>query len=301
MGLYDQNRLAQDFFAKLFKLVYGYKNLQELDKLNEITNYPAIDLGDPDAKVAIQITSQNDGSKITKTIEKFIEHKLYESYDHLIIFIIGDKQAAYRAKFDTKSKFAFDREKDIWDDKHLAKAIDKISEIQTLEEIEKLLSENLSEYAFPERLFDDDIEKCIWALAHDVGEILEENPSARPLPNRNDDFIERKNALNHLSWDFYKDKIRGHLPYNAKIDEFLRNPINIKHQQCYLTVTNSIQKEYEQHRDQYTSFEDVFKKVFNNLPRDYENGINETKVKILLHNMYFNCDIGDNPNDDSTK
>jgi len=32
IGLFDSNRIAQDFFAELFSLVFGYENLKELEK-----------------------------------------------------------------------------------------------------------------------------------------------------------------------------------------------------------------------------------------------------------------------------
>ena len=90
IGLFDSNRFAQDFFAELFSLIFGYDNLKELDKLNDIVNYPAIDLGDENAKISFQITTQKDSQKIKDTIKKFIEHKLYNRYDRLVVFIIGD-------------------------------------------------------------------------------------------------------------------------------------------------------------------------------------------------------------------
>lgn len=80
IGLFDSNRVAQDFFSELFGLIFGYTNLRELDKLNGVVNHPAIDLGDSVARVAFQITTNSESSKIKSTIEKFIKYKLYEEY-----------------------------------------------------------------------------------------------------------------------------------------------------------------------------------------------------------------------------
>ena len=70
IGLFDSNRFAQDFFVGLFKIVFEYNNLEELDKLNSVVNYPAIDLGDKTAKIAFQITTKKDSEKVKDTIKK---------------------------------------------------------------------------------------------------------------------------------------------------------------------------------------------------------------------------------------
>ncbi len=291
IGLFDTNRIAQDFFAELFSIVFEYKNLKELDKLNDVVNYPAIDLGDENAKIAFQITRDSKSSKIKDTIEKFINHKLYETYDRLIIFVIGEKES-YTTSFYTQSKFVFDKEKDIWDDNFLIKEIDKL-DITKLEQIKNFLEENLVEFKFPERLFPNDIKKCIEILKRDFGSLTTIENSLR----RGDhDFIEKKNIINNLSWDFFKEKIRGHLHYNKDIFDFLSDPINSVLQKKYLKASQAIHEFYKDPSNNFISFEGVFGSVFKKLNTygDEVSGLN-TKLKILLHNMYFNCDIGDNP------
>lgn len=294
IGLFDSNRIAQDFFSELFKLIYGYGGLKDLDKLNDISNYPAIDLGDEDSRVAFQITTDASSDKIKDTIKKFIKYELYNTYDRLIIFIIGEKKA-YTTSFDTQSKFSFDAEKDIWDDNSLTKDLDDLH-INVLEEVQSFLKENLLEFKFPERFFPSDIEKCIKILKRDFGcsSALEASLYAS---RRGDDFIKTiKNPANNLSWEFFKEKIRGHLQYNKEILEFLSNPINNQIQRDYLEVAKAIQDFYELSSNGFTSFEAVFSEIFKKL-NTYEDDIPgiDIKLKILLHNMYFNCDIGHNP------
>ena len=98
-------------------------------------NYPAIDLGDEEERIAFQITTNKDSQKVKDTIAKFIKYRLYEKYDKLIIFIIGKKQDSYTGTFDTQSKFTFNKDVDIWDDNFLIKKIDKITDISKLESI----------------------------------------------------------------------------------------------------------------------------------------------------------------------
>jgi len=110
------------------------------------------------------------------------------------------------------------------------------------------------------------------------------------------DFIEKKNEVNDLSWNFFKEKIRGHVKYNKEIFEFLSDPINRVLQKDYLDTSQAIQNFYKDPSNGFDSFEEVFGEVFRKLNTydDEVPGLN-TKLKILLHNMYFNCDIGDNP------
>lgn len=290
--LFDSNRVAQDFFCWLFALVFWYNNLKDLDKLNWISNYPAIDLWDIDNKVAFQITTDSSSDKIKETISKFIKHKLYEEYDRLIIFIIWDKQKSYTIKFNTKGFFVFNKDNDIWDDNFLISEIDKISDIKKLEEISNFLTENLVEFKTPDKLLDSDIKKCIEIFKRDFWneKLIEENLN---IINRNDDFIKDiKNPLNNISWDFFKKNIIWHIKYNEHIFTFLWSPINKNLQIDYLEICNAIQNYYIKNKSKYDSFENVFGDIFSKLNtyNDNENGIS-TKLKILLHNMYFNCDI----------
>lgn len=293
IGLFDSNRIAQDFFAKLFSLIFGYGNLNELDKLNDIVNYPAIDLGDENAKIAFQITTQTDGKKIKDTINKFIKNNLYIKYDRLIVFIIG-KKPNYTTTFDTKNRFSFDQEKDIWDDNFLIKEIDKL-DTKKLEEIRNFLKESLQDYSSPAILTDECIKRCIQILKRDFGS-TDTLKTTLNTQRDGDNFIEDiKNPANNLSWEFFKGNIRGHIQYNEDILSFLRDPINEGLQKEYLAVSQNIQEFYKDPTNRYSSFENVFRDVFGKLNTYEDEGIGlDMKLKILLHNMYFNCDIGDN-------
>ncbi len=297
IGLFDSNRSAQDFFSGLFKLVFGYSNLKELDKSNDVTNYPGIDLGDETARIAFQITTQNDSKKIKDTIQTFINHKYYEKYERLVFFIIGEKQSSYTTTFDTQGKFYFDKDTDIWDDNFLIKNIDKIPEISKLEAIQKFLEDNLLEYKFPENLLDQDIAKCIEILKRDFGS-TDSLSLQLNIHRRTDDFIKDiKNPANNLSWEFFKTRLRGHLKHNKDIFDFLQNPINQKIQEDYLQVSQAVQNFYRDSNNGFDSFEEVFRRVYDKCNVLYDDDdLNKIKIIILLHNMYFNCDIGNNPN-----
>ncbi|HDC4682858.1 SMEK domain-containing protein [Enterobacter cloacae subsp. cloacae] len=89
LSLTDINKGAEDFYCGLLNIAYGYK----LKNINIVEpNTAAIDLGDIEKRIAIQVTSVAALSKAKYTVEKFIEKRLYESFDKLYILNIVKKK-----------------------------------------------------------------------------------------------------------------------------------------------------------------------------------------------------------------
>jgi hypothetical protein len=96
MGRTDINRVAESVLIPILKEVYGYQSLKNLNDFNGINNYPAIDLGDETAKVAIQVTATPDSEKIKHTLEKFLEHGLHHIYERVQIYVLTERQKNVR-------------------------------------------------------------------------------------------------------------------------------------------------------------------------------------------------------------
>ena len=108
-GRTDINKNAETVLIPLLTEVYGYKNLKNLNA-TERANYPAIDLSDERARVAFQITSTPDIDKVKDTLQKFVDYKLYEKYDRLIIYVLTERQKSYSeaaCKSIIQDRFAF--------------------------------------------------------------------------------------------------------------------------------------------------------------------------------------------------
>lgn len=88
--------------------------------------------------------------------------------------------------------------------------------------------------------------------------------------------------------------------YNSLIVDFLNDEINKEARNDYLEVAKAIQDFYKNTIPKFSSFEDVFREIFQKI-NCYEDNIAgiDIKLKILLHTMYFNCDIGTNPDLDA--
>lgn len=109
-GRTDLNTIAETLLIPLFAEVYNYRNLKNLN--SEKINFPAIDLGDDDAKVAFQITARSDISKIRSTLQKFENFNLHQRYSTLYIYDLVNKQRKFRdnlRKTVEKDGYFFDR------------------------------------------------------------------------------------------------------------------------------------------------------------------------------------------------
>ena len=139
LGWTDVNHGAEDFYCGLLNSAFGWK----LKNQNELKmDFPAIDLGDPENRICVQVTSTTERSKVQRTLYKFFGNGLNEQYSRLIVLIIGEKPD-YRSGFLVEEGFAFDPKADIWD---LAVLNEKLSalEVDVLEQVSQYLDKQLN-------------------------------------------------------------------------------------------------------------------------------------------------------------
>jgi len=135
----DLNKVAENFFKKILNITLD-RNFQNLNEIQN--NYPAIDLGDLDAKICFQVTAENNGAKIKKTIRKFLEKKLEAKYDVLNMLIITSKKNYTTSFTGADDKLVFDQN-NIWDMDDLLTRIEKL-EPKKLEELHDFISYELT-------------------------------------------------------------------------------------------------------------------------------------------------------------
>ena len=93
-GHTDFNKVSEDVLAPLFKIIFDLPDLKNLNAEKK-RNFPAVDLADDKAGVAFQVTATSDSQKIKKSLEIFVQKKLYEQYPRLIFYIITEKKDSY--------------------------------------------------------------------------------------------------------------------------------------------------------------------------------------------------------------
>jgi len=294
--LNDDNKLSENFFRDLLNKIYGY----QLINLNvEEKNCAGVDLGDTSNRLCIQVTASNTSKKIQDTLNLSRDHKRHEEYDRVVILIVGFKKK-YTKNF-ISSFSSFNKGNDIWDINTLLEKISILSADQ-MQDIVKFLDSELETIIKidPVDLLDEEILKIINLIFSYVCGSRKDDISyyfkKYKLAKREDDFILKKNGLNNVTDILFNDEIRPDLQYGKQISDFLGNPINTESQNKYFLITESIQKIYLEDPDQFNDIGSLFRFVFDSVI-NYNNRaeIDGYKLLIVLHNMYFNCDIGYNP------
>lgn len=112
------------------------------------------------------------------------------------------------------------------------------------------------------------------------------------IPKRD---IEKKNELNNLSKDYFNNVIKRNLLYLEQIREFLTNPINADYLAKYENTIDDINEEIVVHRDEFDKFDLIFSYLYKFIVENNpELNSNRSLVRLFLHYMYYNCDIGIN-------
>jgi hypothetical protein len=90
---HDEKLDAEDFFMRLFELIYGWKSLVNLNYTEK--NSAGIDLYDLDKGIAIQVTAiqSDEKKKIEGTIERIKKHHSSKKINKIICFFIRDNKA----------------------------------------------------------------------------------------------------------------------------------------------------------------------------------------------------------------
>ncbi|MGB1218331.1 MAG: ABC-three component system protein [Flavobacteriales bacterium] len=112
------------------------------------------------------------------------------------------------------------------------------------------------------------------------------------IPKRD---IEKKNEINNLSKEYFNNVIKRNLIYLGQIREFLSNPINAEYLSKYENTIDDINEEVIVHRDEFDKFDLIFNYLYKFIVENNpELKSNRRLVRLFLHYMYYNCDIGIN-------
>ena len=217
----DTNRVSEDVLIPLLSAIYEHTNLENLN-VSEGSNFPAIDLGDKETRTAYQITSTPTSRKIKDTLKKFVTHKLYKEYDHLVIYILTEKQSRYQGKgFDEiiQDKFIFDKKSDIRDYQDLLKEISGFP-LEKARKVENVLEQHFGDGGKQ----DDDEPQDILEWLEQVNNLWEEESGTIKINReelRNDlqDFASRGNGVIIGSPGVGKTYLLKELHQHLKSDE----------------------------------------------------------------------------------
>ncbi len=148
---------------------------------------------------------------------------------------------------------------------------------------------NLNRLLLPLEFNEEDLKEVVLAFSKlDVkkGDLLK-------IPERRDIVI--KNELNKLSKDYFNNVIKKNMKYFKQIQDFLSDPINKKLLNKYENTIDDLNEEITIHRNEYNKFEMILNHLYKMVLKKFpELNSNRPLVRVFLHYMYYNCDIGKN-------
>lgn len=149
---------------------------------------------------------------------------------------------------------------------------------------------NLNKLLLPLNFNENDLKEIV----NTFNELLNTGQKVIPTIPENRD-IEHKNALNNVSKDYFNSVIKKNLIYFDQIRDFLTDEINSEYLNKYENTIDDINEEIIIHRDEFEKFDEIinylYKFIVENNP---ELSRNRRLVRVFLHYMYYNCDIGVN-------
>ncbi len=105
---------------------------------------------------------------------------------------------------------------------------------------------------------------------------------------------EKKNELNNLSKDYF-EFIKSHsLQYFEEIEKFLRDPKNEAYMRMYSNTVSDLQDIIIIERSRFNEFEHIIKHLVDFIVSNNGAKLKDIRkiVRVFIHFMYFNCDIG---------
>lgn len=148
---------------------------------------------------------------------------------------------------------------------------------------------NLDKYIVPLRFDEKELKDVITVFFEHIVEIKPRQETEIKRVN-----VEEKNRKNNLSQRYFEHMKANSLPYFNEIDDFLRSPINRELADKYLNITSELNNKILIHRNSFNEFEKIFEYIYDLLSSKFKEELkdNSRLIWVLLHYMYYNCDIG---------
>ena len=278
----DKARKTQNFFVALWNALWGL-SLVNGDFIKENLSY--IDLIDKENGIVIQVTVDKSRGKLKDTLDWFVK-KYLRKYKKLKMWYIGEKKQNFTKleEFDTYKDF-FDINEDLIYDQDFYKQIEMIQDTRKLIKILKILSD-FYEPIDTMRMDFKEISKALNLIKNSLTElgIFLKWDLLNPNNNRIEDidFMDKKDTINEVSPNNYENWVL----LDSKIMELLWQDDDLR--ETYDDIISSIKSLWDVNK-----ILEIFTHVLSRSP--YEDESNRKICWTILENMYFNCDIGKNP------
>ncbi|MCI4625512.1 MAG: restriction endonuclease [Candidatus Magnetoovum sp. WYHC-5] len=155
---------------------------------------------------------------------------------------------------------------------------------------------NLDNLLLPLQFYDNDIKAIVIAFSK-IKENLSEEIGKQQV-NLTHIELTKKNEMNNLSKEYFDFIKSNSMLYFEQIKEFLGSPKNRQLKQDYDNTVSDLQEQIIIKREEYEKFEELIAFIYKYiLERNFDELKNMRKLlRVFLHYMYFNCDIGKSEN-----
>ena len=109
-------------------------------------------------------------------------------------------------------------------------------------------------------------------------------------------FVDKKtkNAINKLTAEYYAYMQRESLPHFVRIKAFLEDPRNAEIKDLYHDAADELKQKIITYRKEFITFDEVLTYVYDLIINNNPTLKGKKQlVRLFLHYMYFDCDIGD--------
>ena len=149
-----------------------------------------------------------------------------------------------------------------------------------------------NKFRSPLNIQSEDLKNVIEGFRNQIPKEFNSNSS-----NKIPDFlyikIEKKNIINNLSKEYYQYITEWSEKYFHHIINFLKNPRNQEYRRLYNETAYDFKGVIISRRSDYDKFDEILEEVFSNSYSKLKNqGVDKHLLKVFIHFMYFNCDIG---------
>tara|TARA_B100000809_G_C15139184_1_gene532159 strand:- start:6936 stop:7916 length:981 start_codon:yes stop_codon:yes gene_type:complete len=154
---------------------------------------------------------------------------------------------------------------------------------------------DLNAFDMPISIEPDELAEVILKIKGELPNITE---LKKEKSKKNNESIKRvsltkKNKLNNLNADYSKviEKKMGNF---FEIDDFLARPENTEYQEKYIECRNELDEKIRAIKKPEHEYNIVIERVYDLIiSRDQDCKTNKSLTKLMLHYMYYHCDIGD--------
>ena len=223
------------------------------------------------------------GGILGKEVKKLILLKEAKKVDYYLLFTNRKLSGVQDPKIEDFIDESVGVENVVLGDERIQKWLNDNPRIVKRHKLDKLL--------LPLQFYEDDLQEIIIAFS-------EADIQADKIERISDEIsrigIESKNEFNKLSKDYFDYVFKKSYLRFGQIGDFLEDPKNHLYKKYYDNTVADLQEKIVVKRNDYATFDEIFIYLYDYVLQSNSEKLKDNRqlIRIFLHYMYHNCDIG---------